>query len=508
MRHKSLLLLVCALGCVGKEKPASPKAPQEKGPALEAKAETWTDPEEGATKGQKRAAKTRATPGPVIIRHATILTAAGKRIEDGSLVMENGLIKAIGDNSLAAPSGAKEIDAKGRYLTPGIIDAHSHLGVYPSPGDDAVSDGNEAVSPVTASAASEYAYWPQDPGITRAQAGGVTAALILPGSANMVGGLATVVEMRTGQDSDEVRFPEAPRSIKMACGENPKRVYGNKGGPQTRMGLYAAFRATFQGAADYRQKRATYQKERKLWEERRGKAQELDKAEESAGRKGRVKPESAPTPPGKDAKLEVLADVLDGKILVQVHCYRASDILEMVDIADEFGFQIQTFHHALEAYKVRDVLTKKNIAIATWADWWGFKLEAFDGIPENAPLFAESGGKAIIHSDSEIGIQRLNQEAAKAMYAGRAAGIDISEDTALRWITANPAWALGIDKKTGTLEAGKRADVVLCSGSPFSVYSRADDVFIGGELVYDRLNTGKKPTDFELGNSAFDGGAK
>jgi imidazolonepropionase-like amidohydrolase len=173
----------------------------------------------------------------------------------------------------------------------------------------------------------------------------------------------------------------------------------------------------------------------------------------------------------------------------------------MVAIADEFGFPIRSFHHALEAYKVRDLLAERGIAVNTWADWWGFKMEALDGIPENAAFVTEAGGRAAIHSDSSIGIQRLNQEAAKAMHAGRRAGIDITEDQALRWITAIPAWVLGLDQVTGTLEVGKRADVVVWSHNPFSVYAKADLVIQGGELAYDRA-AGAAETDFELGNSA------
>src|SRR5262249_39834850 len=160
-----------------------------------------------------------------------------------------------------APSGAIEIDAKGRFVTPGIIDTHSHIGVYAAPGVDATSDGNEAVAPVTANVAARYGYWAQDPSITRAAAGGVTAAQTPPGSANLIGGQGYIVEMRPGRNAEDVHFLGAPRTIKMACGENPKRVYGQKGGPQTRMGEYAAFRAVFQQAAEYRTKMKLYKQE-------------------------------------------------------------------------------------------------------------------------------------------------------------------------------------------------------------------------------------------------------
>lgn len=464
----------------------------------------WVDPAAGLAR-PRIAARPTPTPAratrPIAIRHATILTADGGRIEDGGLVMENGRIAAIGAADIAAPAGALEIDGRGRFVTPGIIDTHSHIGVYPAPEIAAHEDGNEMTAPVTADVAAATAYWPQDPAIPRAMQGGVTAAQILPGSANLVGGLGATVEMRPGRGFGEVAFAGAPPTLKMACGENPKRVYGAKGGPQTRMGMYAAFRTAFQQAAEYNAKLAVYEKERALWEKKRARAAELEAKAAAEGKKGRVKPEPAPGAPGVDRKLEVLAAVLRDEILVQVHCYRADEILEMVDIADTFGFEIRSFHHALEAYKVRETLAKKKVAISTWADWWGFKIEAFDGIPENAALFAAAGGRAVIHSDSPLGIQRLNQEAAKAMYAGRDAGLAISEDEALRWITAHAAWVLGIDGVTGTLAAGKRADVVLWSAHPFSVYARPDLVLVAGEVTHDRAK-GRTPTDFELGHSA------
>jgi imidazolonepropionase-like amidohydrolase len=252
------------------------------------------------------------------------------------------------------------------------------------------------------------------------------------------------------------------------------------------MGLYPSLRKQFQKARDYQVKLDEYRRDRQRWEAKRAQG---------------GKPVAAPAPPGRDDDLEVLAAVLRGEILVHIHCYRASEHLEMLAIADEFGFPIRSFHHALEAYKVRDRLAPRGIAISTWADWWGFKLESFDGIPENAALYQEAGGRVIIHSDSAISIQRLNQEAAKALAAGRAAGVKLTDDDALRWITIHPAWALGIDRVTGTLEAGKRADVVVWSRDPLSVYARAELVFVAGELAYDR-KAGRPITDLELGNGA------
>jgi imidazolonepropionase-like amidohydrolase len=510
VRKYLLCSLLVILGCLGKTKlnTTNKDSKRDQGPSLEEKNE-WKDPEaEFVSPLGAKSPRKRATPPAFVIRNATVLTATGKKLENASIYVKDGRIEGLGDKALSVPQGIKEVDGTGKFVTPGLIDAHSHLGVYASPGVDAHDDGNEATSPVTAQVAAGYAYWPQDPQIPRVLAGGVTTSLILPGSANLIGGLGAVVEMRMGDSIEDVAFSGAPRSIKMACGENPKRVYGDKGGPSTRMGEFALMRATFKSAAEYRAKRTEYQKERTSWLARKSKAQELDKAQEGAGKKGRVKAENAPSPMTKDPKLEVLADVLDGKIIVQVHCYRASDIVQMLEISDEYNFQIQAFHHALEAYKVRDLIIARGIGIATWADWWGFKLEAFDGIPENAALFTESGGRAIIKSDSPIGAQHLNKEAAKAMYSGIAAGINITEDQALRWITANPAWAMGIEKETGTIEVGKRADLVLWNKSPFSVYARADLVWINGEQMYDRAKTGRPQSDFELQNSFPRGGEK
>jgi len=501
------LFVLVGLGVAACTTPAAKPAAKPEPPPLDAE-EAWTDPTADVPQRSKRATRERAAAlrnpdAPVIvIRHATIMTASGQTIADGAIVLSDGAIVALGpDTGVAIPKDARVVDGTGKFVTPGLIDAHSHLGVYAAPGTRANDDGNEMSAPVTAQARAQYSYWPQDPQIARAIAGGVTAAQILPGSANLIGGEGFIVAMRPGRTSDEVAFPGAPRTIKMACGENPKRVYAEKGGPRTRMGEYAAFRAAFNEARAYLTKQATYERTRALWLKKKARAAELDAKQTNP--KLRVKVEAAPEPPPVDLRLETLAAVLRGEVLVQIHCYKASDIAEMVAIADESGFQIRSFHHALEAYKVRDLLVAKGIAINTWSDWWGFKLEAFDGIMENAALFTQQGGRVTIHSDSAIHIQRLNQDAAKAMAAGRAAGIAVTEEQALRWVTANPAWVLGIDGITGTLEIGKRADVVVWSGSPFSVYSRAELVIAGGEVTFDRTR-GSTPSDFELGNAAME----
>lgn len=439
------------------------------------------------TRGELEDALRNPDAPTIVIDAGSVFTAAGETYEPGTVVLEGGAITYVGDVLAESerPDGADVIDARDRYVTPGLIDTHSHMGVYSQPMVPAHHDGNEMTDSVTAGARAEYGYWPQDPAIPRALAGGVTTALILPGSANLVGGRGFTVSVEPGQSSEDVRFPGAPPTVKMACGENPKRVHADDG-PQTRMAKFAMFREAFYEAAKYRAEWARYERQRDEW------------ANSEDGGDGEN--DDPPDPPDRDLGKATIAGVLSGDILAQIHCYRADELAEMITIADEAGFSIRSFHHALEAYKVRDAITERDIAVSTWADWWGFKMEAFDGIEENAALVAEAGGRAVIHSDSPIGIQRLNQEASKAAHAGRRAGMAIDDDEALQWITANAAWTLGIHEVTGTLEEGKRADVVIWSDHPLSVYALADVVVRGGDLAYER-DEGRVPTDFELGNA-------
>jgi len=408
---------------------------------------------------------------PTLIRGGTVMTAAGEVIPNGQVLLVDGRIAAVGA-TVTAPANVTVIDATGKWVTPGIIDTHSHLGVYASPGVEAHSDGNEATSPNTAEVWAEHSVWPHDPGFVRALEGGITTVQILPGSANLFGGRSVVLRNVPSRTTQGMKFPGARYGLKMACGENPKRVYGQRGGPATRMGNVAGFRAAWVRAAEYRGR----------W----------DRWEEG----GRV----AKDMPTRDLELETLAGVLRGDILVHNHCYRGDEMAQMIDVAREFGYRIRSFHHAVEAYKVRDLMARDSISGSLWADWWGFKMEALDGTNSNIALVHQAGARAIVHSDDAGGIQRLNQEAAKAVLAGRQAGIQVSDNDALRWITANPAWALGLQDEVGTLEAGKRADVVIWSGHPLSVYSRADRVFIDGALMYDRNDPRRQPrADFEVG---------
>ncbi len=405
----------------------------------------------------------------VLIRGASVLTGTGEATQQADVLLSNGKIKEIGQE-LSVDDETLIVDAKGKWLTPGIIDVHSHLGVYPSPGVKAHSDGNEATGPVTAEVWAEHSVWPQDPGFITALAAGVTSMQVLPGSANLIGGRGVTLKNVPARTMQEMKFPGAPHGLKMACGENPKRVYGGKGSaPSTRMGNVAGYR--------------------KAWIE----AQEYLRKQQAAA-------DGAGEPPRRDLRLETLAGVLKGEILVHNHCYRADEMAVMMEIAEEFGYKVTAFHHAVEAFKIGDLLAEHGACAAMWADWWGFKLEAYDSVRENIPMVDRAGACAIVHSDSQYGIQRLNQEAAKAMAAAQRAGMDVTRAQAMTWLSANPAKSLGIADQTGTLEEGKMADVVLWDGDPFSVYSHAQQVYVDGALVYDRADPARQPkTDFMLG---------
>jgi imidazolonepropionase-like amidohydrolase len=421
-----------------------------------------------------------ASAEPVLIVNATILTGAGQRVENGSLLLAEGKVVSVGNSESVSGENARVIDADGRWVTPGLIDAHSHLGVYASPGVNAHSDGNESTSPVTAQVWAEHSLWPQDPGFNRALAGGVTTMQVLPGSANLIGGRGVTLKNVRSTSYQGMKFPSAPHGLKMACGENPKRNYGEKGQPpSTRMGNVAGYRAQWIEARKYIRDWETYE-------------QNKDK-KTSKSWNGST--------PKRDLRLETLAAVLNGELLVHMHCYRADEMMTVLDMADEFGYRVSAFHHGVEAYKIADELAAKDVCGALWAGWWGFKAEAYDGIQENIALVDRPEGScAIVHSDSSEGIQRLNQEAAKAMTSGTRAGLKIPPERAIKWITANAAKSLGILDQTGTLEPGKMADVVIWNGNPFSVYARADQVFIDGLLVFDRNDPSRQPvSDFELG---------
>lgn len=398
----------------------------------------------------------------IVIRNATVFDGNGNKFLNYDVFFSQGKISEMGRDLPIV--GAEEIDGNGLFVTPGIIDIHSHMGVYPAPGVRTSSDGNEATSPNTAEVWAEHSVWSQDPQYKLALAGGITTFHVLPGSANLFGGRGVTLKNVSANTVPDMKFPEAPHSLKMACGENPKRVYSSRG-PSTRMGNVAGYRNAWIGAEKYKKS--------------------LDR-----------------NPSQRDLKNETLVGVLDGKILIQNHCYRADEMATMINIGEEFGYKIAAFHHGVEAYKIADLLADKGVCAALWADWWGFKHEAYDMTIANIAIVDQARnatGCAIVHSDSASGIQRLNQEAAKALAAGREAGFDISEARAMMWITKNPAIAAGISDQTGTLEVGKNADIVIWNRNPFSVYAKAEKVFIDGALAFDKASGLVPHTDFDLG---------
>ena len=410
----------------------------------------------------------------VLIKNATVFIGNDNVLSDGFVFLKNGKIEAVGKESDNHFSAEMIISAHGKYVTPGLIDTHSHIGVYPAPSAEAHNDGNEMTDPVTSEVWAEYGFWPQDPYFMRAVNGGVTTIQILPGSANLIGGRGFTIKLLPQRSARSMRVKGAADALKIACGENPKRVYGEKKTmPMTRMGNIAMQKQAFYDAIEYKNQWVSY-------------ANDKIKYEKSllVSKNGNTDNKEKPIPPPRNLRLETLALVLEGKILVHNHCYRADEMLQMLQMAKEFGFHIRSFHHALEAYKIADVLEKENVAVSTWADWWGYKMEMFDGIPQSAGILQSQKVKVIIHSDSPIGAQRLNQEAAKAFYSAKRSGISLVETQPISWITSNPAWALGIDTITGTIETGKSADIVIWSHHPLSVYAQAEDVFINGYLAH------------------------
>jgi imidazolonepropionase-like amidohydrolase len=421
-----------------------------------------------------------APPAPVTaIVNATILSAAGPRIERGTLVIADGQVRSIGAQ-VEVPADAKVIDAAGRWVTPGLIDFHSHAGL----GFDRmrIDEGNELSDSNVAQIRIEHSIWPQSPVFPRLLRGGVTTLHVLPGSGPMFAGRTVVLKNVPSVDIAGMKFPGAPDGLKIACGENPIASFGGKGRPpMTRAGEIAGYRTAFLAASNYA----------KRWDGYRKTVAEGGKSE----------------PPPRDFALETLAGVLKGEVKAHIHCYRAADMSNLMAVAREFQFKIAAFHHATEAFKMSRRLADQNIPVAMWSgDYAGYKLEAMDSILENAAFLEQAGGTPIIHSDDENIGQQLNIEAARAMFAGRRAGFEIPYETAIRWLTMNPARVLGIAERTGSLEVGKAADVVVWSGDPFSTYALAEQVFIDGVLRFDRALPDAWPqSDFEIGQPTLGG---
>jgi len=391
--------------------------------------------------------------GVTLIENATILTVTKGTIENGSILIRNGKIAQVGKN-IKAPEGATVIDAKGMYVTAGIIDCHSHIAV-----EGNVNEGSVAVSSMVGVG---DVINPDDIDIYRDLAGGVTTANVLHGSANPIGGLNQVIKLRWGKDAEELKFEGAPPGIKFALGENPKRNNFNpppgipRRYPESRMGVMDVIRQAFVDAREYK----------KSWDEYNKRVAAGDKAA---------------IPPRRDLKLEPLVEVLEGKRYVHSHCYRADEILQLMRLAEEFGFRIRTLQHVLEGYRVADEIAAHGAGGSTFSDWWAYKMEAYEAIPYNAAMMTRRGVIVSVNSDSAEEARHLNQEAAKTMKYG-----GMTEDEALRMVTINPAIQLGIDKRVGSIEPGKDADLVIYNHHPLSVYAVAQKVFIDGHIYFDR----------------------
>ncbi len=396
---------------------------------------------------------------PLVIKGATVLTVTGETLVTGTVIVRDGKIARVGlASAVPIPANARVIDGAGKYLMPGIVDTHSHMGVYPWPGVKPNWDGNEMTSPWTPHVRAEDGLHVEDPAFSRARAGGVTTVQVLPGSGNMIGGQGVVIKLRPVRTLDEMKMKGAPRQMKMASGENPKRVYGGRNQlPSTRMGNFLVLREAFIQAQEYAAK----------WE--RWEA-DPDRAEKD--------------PPERDLKLEALRDVMRGDIRVHIHCYRADEILTLIRVGKEFGWKPASFQHCLEGYKVAAHIAAEDIGVATFADWWGYKVEAFDAIPQSPAILASHGVRVSMHSDSPDLIQRLYHEAAKAVKHG------LSPEEGLKSITIHPAWMLGIDDRVGSIEKGKDADLALMSRHPFDIYTLVEKTWIDGRLVFDRDRAG------------------
>jgi imidazolonepropionase-like amidohydrolase len=387
-----------------------------------------------------------------VVTNATIFTVSGEVIENGSILIRNGRIAAVGAK-VDVPRGATQIDGTGRFVTPGIIDAHSHIAI-----DGSVNEGSMSVTSMVGTA---DVLDPADVDIYRGLAGGVTTANILHGSANAIGGKNAVIKLRWGRDARGLLFEGAPPGIKFALGENPKRSNRSTGAgearyPSTRMGVMDVVRDAFVQARDYQTRQRRY---------------------EAAMKAG----DRSATPPARDLTLEPLVEILEGKRLVHAHCYRADEILQLLRVAEEFNFKIATLQHVLEGYKVADEIARHGAGASTFSDWWAYKVEAFDAIPHNAALMAERGVLVSINSDSAEEHRHLNQEAAKAIKYG-----GMSEAEALKLVTLNPARQLGIDTRVGSIEVGKDADLVIFNAHPLSVYAVPEMVLIDGQVYFDR----------------------
>lgn len=408
-------------------------------------------------------AQDRSPAAETLIRNATVLTITRGTLPNTDILIRNGKIAAVGKN-LKAAANARVIDGTDKYVMPGIVDCHSHSML------DTINEGSMSV---TSMARTRDVLNPNDVDLYRALAGGVTTLNLLHGSANAIGGLNTVVKVKYGRPVEDFLFPGAIPGIKFALGENPKRSSSQpqpgqqRRYPATRMGVEEVIREAFTRARDYK----------KTWDEYRAAVARRDKNL---------------IPPRRDLQLEPLVEVMEGKRLVHAHCYRADEILMLIHIANEFGFKIKTFQHTLEGYKVAKEIAQHGAGASIFADNWAYKIEAYDAIPYNAAIMTRAGVNVSMNSDSDERARRLNIEAAKTMRYG-----DLSEEEALKLITWNPAWQLGIQDRVGSIEVGKDADLGIWNGHPLSVYARVETTLIDGVVFFDRQQDLARRADFQ-----------
>jgi imidazolonepropionase-like amidohydrolase len=394
-----------------------------------------------------RLPKADPTGGNVLIRGGTLFTGTGEVLENASLLIENGKIKAIGPD-LAAPEGIRIIEAKGRFIIPGLIDTHSHIMI-----EGGVNEHTQSVvcevrikDTVRSNDVLEY----------RALAGGVTTARLLHGSANTIGGQDAVVKLKVGQTAREHLFEAGPQGVKFALGENVKR----KGGrfPSTRLGVEAVLQRAFFEALDYRRRWMEHEREKKAQGDQTGLL-----------------------PPRRDLRLEELVDIIEHRTLIHSHCYRADEILMLLRTSEGLGIRVQSLQHVLEGYKIAPEIAKHGASCSTFADWWAYKIEAYDATPFNTSMLHDAGINTVVKSDDAELIRQMNLEAAKSLKYG-----NMPVQDALQMVTRNPARELGIQSRVGTLEVGKDGDVTIYNGHPFSPFSRVEMTLIEGEIRFQR----------------------
>jgi imidazolonepropionase-like amidohydrolase len=386
--------------------------------------------------------------GSVLIKNATVLTITKGTLENTDVLVQDGIIKKVGSN-LSAPSGVQTVDATGKYLMPGIIDAHSHVGL------DVV---NEATSPITAEVQMKDVVNPTEVGIYRALAGGVTISHAMHGSANVIGGQNATLKHRWGTTNpDDIIMADAPRTIKFALGENPTRVHGRGNGiqPSSRMGVEAVIRNGFNEAIQYK----------KAWSDYNA----------ATSQKG-----STVSAPEYDERMQTLVDILDDKIIIHCHSYRADEIYMLINVARDFNISKLVFQHTNEGFKVAPEIAKYTMGASVFADWWAYKFEVYYSTAFNAAILNANGAITSINSDSAELIRHLYHEAAKTQRYG-----GMTDDESLAMITINPARQLGISDLVGSIEEGKQGDLVIFDQHPLSVYTIPQMTFVDGVKYFD-----------------------